>query len=999
MSPQSVMASALFGRRDEVVVLEHQVERVLGGTGRTLLVSGEAGIGKSRLIRELERQFAQSTTAVVPVLRGQCYETDQTLPYAPLLDLLRSMLARQTPAEIAATLGGEATEIGALLPELATLLHIEPAQVTFGEQQERQRHFQALLRIFARIAGQSPLLIVIEDLHWSDDSSLEFIMYLARRITNLPILLALSYRSDEVQPALRHALASLDRERLAEEIPLARLTTSQVDAMLRSIFGQPQAIQADFLQAIHGLTDGNPFFIEEVLRALIAAGDIYQTGGRWDRKELAQLHVPRSIQDAVERRTERLGSPALEVLRLAAVAGRVFDFAALEALTSYSESSLLEIMRELIDAQLVVEESADRFAFRHALTRQTVYAQLLSRERRALHQKIGETLERLHAFSLETQAGDLAYHFSAAEDWRRTLNYAVVAGERAMTLYAPRAAVEQFNRAVDAANRLGQTPSTDLLRSRAQARTILGEFELADQDRQTVLDMARASRDSHAEWRALLELGELWGGHDYLQSGRYLDQALELARRLDDPRLIADSLTQVAGWMINREQPAEAESLLEDALRIFTDLDDRHGIARTVDLLGTAADIGGDMVRMHQRYQRAGDLFRSLDDRPGLSSALATDSIRCGAVGLLETVVTLPDGFDDALADADAALALARSIDWKAGDAYASLVSGSCLAFVGRYAEAIDRAMLGVRLSTEIEHREWMTASHYILGSIYLDLLAYDLARPHLEEAATLGREGGSLHFLHVTAGALAELEIATGARERAASMLAPFAADLPMSTVAQRRIWLARVRLMLAEGDATGALVALDQLFQTAPNMSGRADIPWLAWLEGNALLALREHDRAEAALQAARDGAATRGMQGLLWRIHATLASVHQALGRARQREEALANARASIEQIAASLPDDELRSAFVMRTGEIVPSAAKSAPALLTPRERDVVMLLAQGYSNREIADRLFVGERTVETHVGNVLAKLEFRSRAQIAAWVVEQGLASPADLTP
>jgi predicted ATPase len=179
--------------------------------------------------------------------------------------------------------------------------------------------------------------------------------------------------------------------------------------MLRAIFTLPRSVQLELPDLIYTLTEGNPFFVEEILKSLLTAGDIFYTNGRWDRKSLGELHIPRSVQDAVQQRTDRLSERAKRVLILAAVAGRRFGFVLMQQLTQYDEPQLLCLMKELIVAQLVVEESDERFAFRHALTRQAVYADLLVRKRKGLHRSIAETMELLYAAVLDAHLADLAY--------------------------------------------------------------------------------------------------------------------------------------------------------------------------------------------------------------------------------------------------------------------------------------------------------------------------------------------------------------------------------------------------------------------------------------------------------------------------------------------------------------------------------------------------------------------------------------------------------------
>jgi predicted ATPase len=320
-----------------------------------------------------------------------------------------------------------------LLPDVGHVLaggNPQPLLPSLDPEQEKRRRFETLAHFLISDARAHPMLLVVEDLHWSDDTSMEFLHYLARRCSTHRLLLLLTYRSDEVSPSLRHFLAQLDREHLSQEILLARLTREEVEAMLRAIFALPRSARVELSDPMYTLTEGNPFFVEEILKSLIVAGDIFYANGCWDRKPPGELHIPRSIQDAVQQRPDQLSESARRVLTLAAVAGRRFDFSLLQQLTHHDESHLLQLMKELIAAQLVVEESAEQFAFRHALTRQTIYADRLVRERKALHRNIADTMERLSVSSLDAHLADLAYHFYEAGVWQKALEYGQRGGNR-----------------------------------------------------------------------------------------------------------------------------------------------------------------------------------------------------------------------------------------------------------------------------------------------------------------------------------------------------------------------------------------------------------------------------------------------------------------------------------------------------------------------------------------------------------------------------------------
>ncbi len=255
-----------------------------------------------------------------------------------------------------------------MLPELVG----PPPLLPLDPEQEQRRLFAALADFFTRQTGQHPLLLIVEDVHWSDDSSLEFLHTLAWQMTSRPLLLLCTYRSDDVHPRLSHWLAQLDREHLSQEIALARLTRSETEAMLRAIFADRQMISGELLETLWTLTDGNPFFLGEVLKSGLSSGGITFTESGWVHflpAAARQVAIPRSVQDAVQQRAGRLSQQARQLLTLAAVTGRRFDVRVLQHLLHCTDSQLLSLLKDVVAAQLVVEESADQFSFRHALTR------------------------------------------------------------------------------------------------------------------------------------------------------------------------------------------------------------------------------------------------------------------------------------------------------------------------------------------------------------------------------------------------------------------------------------------------------------------------------------------------------------------------------------------------------------------------------------------------------------------------------------------------------
>jgi DNA-binding CsgD family transcriptional regulator len=1009
-----IVCPIVIGRTPELTHLHALIDQTRSGQGQVGLLSGEAGIGKSRLVREA-RTYAAAQGFLL--LQGNCFPTDRSYPYAPLLDLLRSVAASHLATAITSELAPFARELHQLVPDVVPLPPDQAPPVSSDPEQEKRRLFTALAHFFTDQATKHPVLLIIEDIHWSDDTSLEFLHYLARRCSAYPLLLLLTYRSDEVRPDLRHFLAQLDRERLAHEISLAALTRDEVDGMLRAIFALPRSVRLELPDPIYALSEGNPFYVEEILKSLITAGDIFYENGRWERKALSELHIPRSVQDAVQQRTDQLSEPARHVLTLAAVAGGRFDFVLLQELTHHDEQHLLQHIKELMAAQLVVEESAEQFAFRHALTRQAIYADLLVRERKALHRSIADKMERLygpgrpqgsplHSAPLpplhDAHMADLAYHFSEAGAWEKALGYAQRAGEQAQAMYAPRAAIEQFTRALDAAQRGSIPPPAMLYRLRGQAYETLGDFERARLDYETTLQLARVAGDLHSEWQALMDLGFLWAQRDYTQTGTYSQQALALARQMGDPLTLAHSLNHLGNWHVNIEQPREALGYHQEALALVQQAHDSHGIAETYDLLGMTATLGGDLLQGTAYYQQAVALFRELDDRQGLASSLATLMVLGEGGGYeTETMVPATTSFAESLHFGELALQTAREIGQRSAEAYALFALAQYLGPQGEYARALEVAQASLAISEQIEHRQWLIGAHWQLGVLYLDLLALPEAQQHLEQALTLAQEVGSWNWMRIVSGFLAPVLILQQDLTQAESILTTaLEPGATMQTIGQRLVWAARAELALARSDPGLALDITDRLIASATNLSDERVIPRLWKLRGEALAVPGGTAEAETMLRAAQEAARAQGLRPWRWRIAVALGKLYQTQGRQEEAEQAFATARTIIEELAANVPDEQVREQFLRQATAMLPHvrvlspdrAARQAYGGLTAREREVAALIAQGNTNRAIAERLVLSERTVEGHVTNILTKLGGTTRTQIATWAIEKGLA-------
>jgi len=1025
---QSAICPILIGRVAQLAALADLLTHTASGQSRIALIAGEAGIGKSRLVAEVKTSAAQCG---VTILQGHCFEQDRTFPYAPLLDLLRAFGAHRSTDELKQAFGPTAAELVKWFPELTSWLPDVQPTPALDPEHEKRRIFQAFTEFLACVPAPShtSLLVILEDLHWCDDASLEWLLYFARRIISLPVLLLLTYRDDEVHASLSHFLAGLDRERLATELALNRLGKAEVDAMIQAIFELGRPTYAEFLEPVYALTDGNPFFLEEVLKSLMAVGDIFYADGRWTRKPMSEVRIPRSVQDAVQRRVAQLSAGARDMLTLAAVIGRRFDFVLLQRLTDLEERELLRRIKEALAAQLVVEESAEQFAFRHALTRQAIYAGLLARERKALHRTIAETMERADADTREASTADLAYHYYEAGDLAKALAYSRRAGDHAERLYAHDEALRHYERARECAEALNLpeqlAPVDEGMGDVYYAR---GEYPLAAEYLQRALSRTPAP-EHRAALKARIGAAYAW---DNDERGR---EFLEAALNEFNPETQVNELARATVWLGRyhwyRSQYTAAIELYQRARQSAEPLDDVDTVSLIYFLLASAHSVllhfdqsvewarqcvalgerkaypiavAYGYLMLSQSFGNVGKWNDALDhatryqhvsERIGAAVWLAwADHYRCLAL----------HGQGDLIGAAEAArAALAQAQELRnnrlAINALVELVlietelgnEGAAHAYAERALSRAD-ALRDVGLQS---------ACRQHLAHLHVQREEWESALALFDQCAAL-LTGTESHYEMMLMGAdRAEACIGLGRLDEAATIIAE---SLAIAREAHARHYEAVARrvqgqILAAQQRWDDAARAFDEAIATLDQNGSRLELARALYHRGALYWAMQNADAARADWTRARELFQATGARPMLWRTHGALGQLAQAQKRDDQVEREFAAARAIVEELAANMGDDMLREQLLQRAAKVLPPVRPLTPRRaaqrefggLTAREREVAALIAQGKTSRDIAETLVLSERTVEGHVGSMLSKLGFTSRAQIAAWAVEKGL--------
>lgn len=562
-----VTSPELVGRARELQALGAALERAADGQPGLVLVAGESGVGKSRIVAELAQQAGDEG---VLVLNGDCVELSEgEIPFAPVVSALRRF-ARDDQEGIVDGIFG--TWTGTVMG---------PDSLALGSTGQA-RLFELLLGVFERLAAKQPVVVVIEDLHWADRSTRDLLMFIARSLRDERLLFLVTYRSDELhrRHPLRPFLVQLAAIQSVERLDLQRLSRDELCEQLERIVGE--RADAELADAIYTRSEGNPLFTEELLAV---------------RETHAPDALPATLRDALLQRVEALPPTAQEVARVAAAAGRRAQHDLLEAVVDLPEPDLLEAIREAVGGHVLVESADEQsYEFRHALLREAVYGDLLPGERAKLHVELARALEAEPALAGEeaTVSAELAYHWYAAHDLSRALRASIDAGFESERIYAFAEAARHFERAVDLWESTREEQRVDrieLLRHAAACTFNAGDGDRAVALARLVVDAIDASANPEAAAGALERLGR------YLWISGHGEEALPVYRRAVEvlpstPSVaLAQALAAEGQVLMLSDRPEEGKALCDIALPMARETGARAVEANILNTL--VACVGG----------------------------------------------------------------------------------------------------------------------------------------------------------------------------------------------------------------------------------------------------------------------------------------------------------------------------------------------------------------------------------------------------------------------
>jgi len=677
--------AAFIGRESEMTELRAGLTDTASGRLRLFLISGEPGIGKTRLVRELA---AMAVASGMAVLAGQCSEHDEAVPYLPFVEIIERCIERASnPDHLRTMLRDEGPELAKLLPKLKRILPDLPPPLELPPEQARRHLFNCFCDFVARLAKERPTLLILEDFHWADDSTLSLLGHLTQRLSEVPLLVAVTYRDAEfnVTRELAKTLEDLLRGRLAMSIRLDGLQRDEVAHMLRSLSGQvpPETVANE----IYDETQGNPFFVEELFRYLEEENRLYGADGVFRTElKIAEGEVPQSVRLVVGRRLGRLSDRTRKILGTAATIGRLFNFELLEASTGTDADTLLECVDEAERAGLIfsgAENPKARLEFSHELVRQAVLSGLSAARRQRLHLEVAEAIERVNSNALEDHYSDLAYHYSRGDNVAKAAEYLGRTGRQAMQRCAYADAISSLTTAIGLLQKLPDSPE------RTQSELFL----------------------QLAVGQALIAVK----GQAAPELGRAFTRARELCERLGDPPELFPALWGLWLTHLFRGEIRTAYELAERLLRRARGAHDPALLMYAQTALGATSYWTGELLAAREHLEMALSLYDRERHRALAFRYAGTDAaVRCLSVAA-RTLWQL--GYpDQALKRGNEALASAEALFHPQSLAWAATFVG-VLRQYRRDARAAQEAAEGaIELSAERGFSDFLARATILRG-------------------------------------------------------------------------------------------------------------------------------------------------------------------------------------------------------------------------------------------------------------------------------------------
>ena len=780
------LKSSLVGRDKEYARLVRHLEAASQGQGRMVIIDGEVGIGKTRLVQELLSRAESDFYLLI----GQCYESEIALPYQPLVEALRGFM----PTLDINTLQISSLwlrEVSKLVPELSQVLPDLPNNVPLNGETERSRLFEGVAQFLVALSRQRPLLLFIDDLHWADQATLALLQYVARHAVRERMLLIGAYRTEDLNDLLASMMRGLYQDGLLSRITLRRLSLEEVTTLIREMAGMESGGEK-FSRRIYQETEGNPFFIFEVIRSLFEQGVLYWDEHGWstDLKDFAtnytQIPIPPSMREVILARINRLDEVSRQVLETAAVFQQQFYFSTVKKAYDRSEDEVLDAFDKLLSAQLIKEGEVgikgSSYSFNHDKIREVAYQQMSGARRQQVHRRVGEALEIEYRDNLDEVVSRLAHHFTAGGDREKALKYTIMAGDRARELYANEEAIVYYQRALELAE--GKEELATIYEGLGDVYALVGKHHQAIESYRAVLKHGGDTLDKRRVAEIHRKIGRVYernGGRDLalehfgigrrilesdgpslemvrldsgvaflnIRQGRYeeairlcqqsLDMLEKLPENADSRKERARIYNNLGSIYLNWNDYAQAIEYFEKSLAIRKENGDMHGTAILYNNLGVVYERQGNYDKALEYHRQSFEIEKEIGDIYGLAISHTN----------LGLILCRKGDYHEALHHLEEAVDICGDIEceWLLPEAY-RIIAEARLA-LGEVAEALECGQASLDIACKTGDKVFEGVAHRVLGKVKaLGCRQWEEGEKHFSKSIDILRSLGNEHEL-----------------------------------------------------------------------------------------------------------------------------------------------------------------------------------------------------------------------------------------------------------
>jgi DNA-binding CsgD family transcriptional regulator len=971
------------------------------GNGRTVFLTGEPGCGKTHVSRSL---MSEAERRGFSISEGRAYRAESGAPYSLISDAFLPLLRSQSKESLNVLTRGGFPELEYLFPGLTTSPGSDLRLEAESSREFRTRVLWNFSELLQELSKREPLLVVMEDLHWADPSSLEITHFLARHLADHPVLFLLT--RNDLTPDQNPALAEMERSLLghgvAENLRLPPLSRKETGLLIRRAFGVEEDVAGGFTDQLHRWTQGNPFFLEETLWNLVRAGRLYRKGGAWLGWEIRELELPRTVREAIMARLATLPQDARSLVDLAGILGVRAPFSLLQTLSPLPEGELLKNLDILVKREVLtegLEGDGVVFDFRQTLVRETLLAEMGLARSRILHGRVATTLEEFFSDRAGDHAAVLAYHhlLAAGDGSPETIQYLVRAGRDALGRFGNAEAARYLRAALTLTDRIepaGRPPPEvedgrrGILRDLARALTRLGEFE----DAIPLLEEACGQADEDgipeegAEARRRIGIiksnqGDLQGAMEEYQ------KILASPPGTLSPALLAKARLRRGIALEELGRLEEAAEELERVLREAEALEDPVVLAQAHRALVLLHIWTGQPDRVRTHAARAMELARSSGAQSVEFWTLWGTAVLEGLLGNTEPMAELIRESERVARELRSPLLRLRSLELAIEHAAATGQWDSGIA-LGEQAIALARALSQASILPRV--LVWTSLIYLARGEV-------ELARPLIWEAWVVsgaGEEGmPNVHGAipaHIGMGylALAQLDYDEAIRFGQAGLR--MADDVGYGLWAIHRLLPLIAEAYLWKGDLDGAREMGQRLTEGSAGIGHRLGLAWakscealITWLEGDPERGVSQMVEAAQALEEIP-------MIGDAARLRRLMAGRLAEIGNRKRALEELTRVHEIFLRLGAEVELEKTRMMF-RELDARPPRRAPPGDGALSSREMEIARLVETRSSNKAIARELGISPRTVSTHLSNIYQKLGISSRGEMVDLIRSEGL--------